>query len=287
VVKKAVFVVAGYGTRFLPVTKAIPKEMLPIINIPILHYVLKEAVDSGITDILFVTSRNKKSIEDYIDENPELNHVLEKNNKLELLEETRKLLKNINSSFVRQPEPLGTADAVLRAEKFVNNDPFLVFYPDDVFSYDISPARQLINIHNNTGGSVIALNEISLEKVSSYGVVVPGTIDEEKVEILGFKEKPPVDQAPSNLCVLGRYLLTPEIFTCLKNIYPSLNGEYYITDGLQNLICKEKIYGKVVKAEHFDTGDKIGYLKANIYFAFKDEKIKNEISVFLSKLIKE
>jgi UTP--glucose-1-phosphate uridylyltransferase len=284
-VKKAVFVVAGYGTRFLPVTKTIPKEMLPIINIPIIHYVLKEAVDAGITDFLFITSRNKKAIEDYLDENPELNKVLERNNKLVLLEETKDLLKNIKISFVRQPGPLGTGDAVLRAEEFVGNDPFIVFYPDDVFSYQTPPAKQLIDIYKNTLSSVIALKEVSLDKVSSYGVVVPGQRDDEKIEIKGFKEKPPIEDAPSNLSVMGRYLLTPTIFECLKKIKINPNGEYYITDGLEELISKERMYGKVIKAEHFDTGEKAGYLKANIFFALQDEKLKSEIIDFTNQAI--
>ncbi len=284
-VRKAVIPAAGFGTRFLPATKSMPKEMLPIIDRPAIHYAVEEAVRAGITDIIFITGRGKNAIEDYFDHSYELEHTLELRGKTEVLKEVQQVSDMANIVYIRQKEPLGLGHAVLRAKDLVGDEPFAVILPDD-FLYGEKPTiGEMVRVFEETGKSVILTEEVPEERVSSYGVVEPesGT-DGEYFNLKGIVEKPDIKEAPSNHAVVGRYVLKPEIFNYLENTKPGKGNEIQLTDAIIELIKDDGMVSYKMQNEHYDTGDKLGFLKATVCMALKHEKLNGEFKKFLHSI---
>jgi len=269
VIRKAVFPAAGLGTRFLPATKAQPKEMLPLVDKPIIQYGVEEAVASGIDNIILVTGRGKNAIEDHFDVSIELETFLEARGKKDLLEEVRKISNLINFSYVRQGEPLGLGHAVLVTRPLVGDEPFAVILGDDVIDADPPAVRQMIDVFNDVEGPVLAIEEVPPETVSSYGIIDAEEIKPGVYRIRDMVEKPPVKEAPSNLAIIGRYVLTPDIFTSLETTGKDRTGEIQLTNGLRHLLKSRPIYGCKIDGVRHDTGNKLGFLKAVVYFALR------------------
>ena len=273
-VRKAVFPAAGLGTRFLPATKAQPKEMLPLVDKPLIQYGVEESIQSGISNVIIVTGRGKSSIEDHFYVSFEMEHLLESKHKMDLLKIVRDTSNLADICYVRQKEALGLGHAVLRASELVGNEPFAVVLSDDIIDAEIPCLRQLIDIHDFFGASVVALMEVPKEQISNYGVV-----DAEPVDHLGAKdrlyrirnlvEKPKAEDAPSNLAIIGRYVLVPEIFQSLRMIEPGAGGEIQLTDGLKHLLRNRPIYGLRFEGKRYDAGDKLGFLQATVEFALR------------------
>jgi UTP--glucose-1-phosphate uridylyltransferase len=269
VIRKAVFPVAGLGTRFLPATKAQPKEMLPLVDKPIIQYGVEEAVASGIDNIILVTGRGKNAIEDHFDVSVELETFLEARGKTEQLEEIRKISGLINFSYVRQGEPLGLGHAVLVTKALVGDEPFAVILGDDVIDADPPAMRQMIDVFEELGGPVLAVERVPKEDVSAYGIIDAEEIRDGVYRIRDMVEKPPRDEAPSDLAIIGRYILTPDIFPALEATASDRTGEIQLTNGLRRLLKERPIYGCRVDGVRHDTGNKLGFLKAVVYFALR------------------
>ena len=269
VIRKAVFPAAGLGTRFLPATKAQPKEMLPLVDKPIIQYGVEEAVASGIDNIILVTGRGKNAIEDHFDVSVELESFLEARGKKEQLDEIRKISNLINFSYVRQGEPLGLGHAVLVTRNLVGDEPFVVILADDVIDGDPPAMKQMIDVFNEVGGPVLAIERVPRETVSSYGIIDAEEIKPGVYKIRDLVEKPPIEEAPSDLAIIGRYVLTPDIFPALETIGKDRGGEIQLTNGLRQLLKSRPIYGCEIKGVRHDTGNKLGFLKAVVYFALR------------------
>ena len=269
VIRKAVFPAAGLGTRFLPATKAQPKEMLPLVDKPIIQYGVEEAVASGIDNIILVTGRGKNAIEDHFDVSIELETFLEARGKKDLLEEIRKISNLINFSYVRQGEPLGLGHAVLVTRALVGDEPFAVILGDDVIDANPPAVKQMIDVFNEVEGPVLAIEEVPRDTVSSYGIIDAEEIKPGVFRIRDMVEKPPVKEAPSNLAIIGRYVLTPDIFTSLETTAKDRTGEIQLTNGLRHLLKSRPIYGCKIDGVRHDTGNKLGFLKAVVYFALR------------------
>jgi UTP--glucose-1-phosphate uridylyltransferase len=284
-VRKAVFPAAGLGTRFLPATKAQPKEMMPLVDTPIIQYGVEEALASGCEQIIIVTGRGKSAIEDHFDISYELEKTLEERDKTDLLAAIRKISKMVDIAYVRQKEAKGLGHAVLMARELVGDEPFAVILPDDVIDAKVPCLKQMLQIYNETGYSVIATQEVERKSVSSYGVLdakpVPGKWNGRLYQIRNLVEKPTPKAAPSNLAIIGRYVLTPAIFEMLGKTKPGSGGELQLTDGLKNLLTKEKIYGYTFEGKRHDTGDKMGFLKATVEFALKRKDLGGEFREYL------
>lgn len=288
-VRKAVFPAAGLGTRFLPATKAQPKEMLPLVDKPLIQYGVEEAIHSGIQNIFIVTGRGKSAIEDHFDVSFELEQSLESRGKKELLSVVRSVSDMINVAYVRQKEALGLGHAVLRTRELMGTEPFAVILSDDVIDAEVPCLRQLLDVYEFYGASVVALMEVPQEAISAYGVV-----DAEPVAHNGGKdrlfrvrnmvEKPKASEAPSNLAIIGRYVLTPEIFDSLEAIGPGTGGEIQLTDGLKHLLRNRPIYGYRFEGTRYDAGDKLGFLKATVEFALKRYDLGGEFREYLKSL---
>ncbi len=287
-VTKAVIPAAGYGTRFLPATKAIPKEMLPIVDIPAIQYVVEECVASGITDILIITTRGKSSIENHFDKSVELENQLKKAKKTEFLKKVQRISKLANIQYVRQKEMLGSGWAIHYAKSFVENDPFLVLFPDDIMynSGDQKPvAGQLIEAYQKTGKSILGVGRIEGEEIRKYGVVVPGRSEGKYTEVKGIIEKPQAPEPiPSQLTSLGRYLLTPDIMKILEKTPKSASGEIYLTDALTTQSKTNGVIAYEFDAKRYDTGDKFGFITAQIEYALRNEELKDKVSNYLKNL---
>jgi UTP--glucose-1-phosphate uridylyltransferase len=270
-VRKAVFPAAGLGTRFLPATKAQPKEMLPLVDKPIIQYGVEEALASGINNMILVTGRGKNAIEDHFDVSVELETFLESRGKTELLAEIRKISNLINFSYVRQGEPLGLGHAVLVTRMLVGNEPFAVILGDDVIDADPPALQQMIDVFHEVEGPVLAIEEVPRENVSSYGIIDAEEVRPGVYRIRDLVEKPPLEQAPSNLAIIGRYILTPDIFPALEETAKvrDRTGEIQLTNGLRRLLKQRPIYGCKVNGVRHDTGNKLGFLKAVVYFALR------------------
>lgn len=275
-VRKAVFPAAGLGTRFLPATKAQPKEMLPLVDKPIIQYGVEEALSSGCDQIIIVTGRGKSAIEDHFDVSYELEKQLEEKNKHDLLAIVRRISDMIHVSYTRQKEALGLGHAVLVAKELVGNEPFAVLLADDVVDAKTPCLKQMIDIFDDVQCSIIATQIVEGAAISAYGVLdatpVPG-YDGRLFEIKNLVEKPRPEEAPSNQAIIGRYILTPRVFECLEKITPGAIGELQLTDGLRQLLKYEKIYGFQFEGKRHDTGDKLGFLKATVEFALKREDL--------------
>ena len=281
-IKKAVFPVAGLGTRFLPATKANPKEMLPIVDKPLIQYAVEEAIQSGITELIFVTGRNKRSIEDHFDKNIELEASLIASNKNLLLESIRSIIpSHVKCIYTRQSEPLGLGHAVLQAKTIINDEPFAVLLADDLTDAHTPVLKQLILQHQKEQSSVIAIEDIPKEKTVQYGIVGVGDSKNNLYKINSIVEKPQPIDAPSSLGVIGRYVFNPEIFDCLEKIKPGKGGEIQLTDAIQMLLSQQAIFAYLFEGKRYDCGDKLGFIKANIEFSKKHPEIGKEFTEFL------
>lgn len=278
-ISKCVFPVAGLGTRFLPVTKELAKEMLPLVNRPIISYGVEEAIASGCSEIIMITGRAKRSIENYFDRSFELEELLKSRGKTELYEMMIKISNMAEILFIRQREPLGLGHAVLCAEPVCGNEFFGVALPDDVFINESDPVlAQLIKVHERMGGSVIALEEVAPENVSRYGIVKSQFEIENGIhKIIDMVEKPDVNDAPSNLAIMGRYILSPDIFEILKDQQAGTGGEIQLTDALKTLCAQEPVWGFVYKGRRFDCGTQKGWLAANVQLALEDPELRDVI----------
>lgn len=285
-ITKAVIPAAGLGTRFLPATKACPKEMLPIVDKPTIQYIIEEALASGITDILIISGRNKRSIEDHFDRSPELEMNLEEGGKDELLQMVKNIA-NVNIHYVRQKEPKGLGNAILCAKAFVGNEPFAVLLGDDVVYNEEYPClKQLMDVYDVKGGSVLGCQTVPLEKVSAYGIVASeATADERIFKVNDMVEKPAIDEAPSRLAVLGRYVITPEIFEILENTAPGRGGEIQLTDALKVLAQHQDMYAYDFIGKRYDVGDKFGYLQATVEYALRRDDLKDKFVAYLKNLV--
>jgi UTP--glucose-1-phosphate uridylyltransferase len=284
IIRKAVFPAAGLGTRFLPATKAQPKEMLPLVDKPIIQYGVEEAVASGIDNIILVTGRGKNAIEDHFDVSVELETFLEARGKKEQLLEIRKISNLINFSYVRQGEPLGLGHAVLTTKALVGDEPFAVILGDDVIDAEPPAIRQMIDVFNEVDGPVLAIERVPKSTVSSYGIIDGVEIRPGVYEIKDLVEKPPVDEAPSDLAIIGRYVLTPDIFPALEKIGKDRTGEIQLTNGLRHLLKSRPIYGCRIDGVRHDTGNKLGFLKAVVYFALRNPDLAEDFREYLRSI---
>ncbi len=285
VIKKAVFPVAGLGTRFLPATKANPKEMLPIVDKPLIQYAVEEAIQSGITELIFVTGRNKRSIEDHFDKNIELEASLIASNKNLLLESIRSIIpSHVKCIYTRQSEPLGLGHAVLQAKTIINDEPFAVLLADDLTDAHTPVLKQLIMQYQKEQSSVIAIEDIPKEKTVQYGIVDVGDSKNNLYKINSIVEKPQPKDAPSTLGVIGRYVFNAEIFDCLEKIKPGKGGEIQLTDAIQMLLGQQAIFAYLFDGKRYDCGDKLGFIKANIEFSKKHPEIGKEFTAFLKSV---
>lgn len=281
-ITKAVIPAAGFGTRFLPATKAMPKEMLPIIDTPTLQYIVKEAVDSGITDILIIIGKNKKCIEDHFDRSVELEDLLVKGGKSRELKMVRDIADMAHIYYVRQKEMNGSGNAILEAEAFVGNEPFAVMFGDDLIYNESKPClKQLIDAYETTGKSIVGVQEVPREEAPKYGIIVPGRTKGRYTEMNGIVEKPSIDELPSTYAGLGRYILKPEIFDIIKRSKPHANGEVYITDAILETIDIDGVYAYDFEGRRYDIGDKEGYLEATVEYALRDEKLREGFVKYL------
>jgi UTP--glucose-1-phosphate uridylyltransferase len=280
-VRKAVFPAAGLGTRFLPATKAQPKEMLPLVDKPIIQYGVEEALAAGVANIILVTGRGKNAIEDHFDVSVELETFLEARGKTDLLAEIRKISNLINFSYVRQGEPLGLGHAVLVTKALVGDEPFAVILGDDVIDATPPALRQMIDVFEEVEGPVLAVERVPREDVSSYGIIDAEEIRPGVFRIKDMVEKPPVHEAPSDLAIIGRYILTPDIFPALETIGKDRTGEIQLTNGLRQLLKSRDIYGCQVDGVRHDTGNKLGFLKAVVYFALRRPDLADQFREYL------
>ncbi len=285
-IRKVVIPVAGYGTRFLPFTKAMPKEMLPIIDQPVIQYVVEEAIAAGVTDVILVTSHTKRPVEDHFDQNPELESWLKKQGKDDLLEQVQAISKMANFIYVRQKGPYGNAIPVLNASHLIGNEPFAVLWGDELFLNKERPRlRQMFDVYEEFGGPVLGLLKTDEEGTKKFGIVDP--IKELRpgiCEVRSIVEKPGPELAPSRLAAIGAYVLTPDIFEEIQNVKPGKGGEYYLPDAIQALIGKRSVYGCEVEGQYFDTGSKIGWLKANLAMALQRPDLAQETRKMLQSL---
>ncbi|MEM7819778.1 MAG: UTP--glucose-1-phosphate uridylyltransferase GalU [Candidatus Aenigmatarchaeota archaeon] len=281
---KAVIPAAGLGTRFLPATKAQPKEMLPIVDKPAIQYVVEEAVSSGIDDIIIITGRGKRSIEDHFDKSPELENMLKNSNIKKKLDEIKELLENVDIHYIRQQEPLGLGHAIYCAKKHINNEPFAVLLGDDILESEIPVTKQLIELNKKYNSSVIAVEEVPKNKISFYGIIKYEKIEDSVFLISDLIEKPKIEEAPSNFGIIGRYVLMPEIFDCIEKTKPGINNEIQLTDALKLLKNLQKIYAYKFNGKRFDIGNKEDYIKTVIYFSLKHSEIRNEIINYVNSV---
>jgi UTP--glucose-1-phosphate uridylyltransferase len=286
-VTKAVIPAAGLGTRFLPATKAQPKEMLPVVDKPAIQYVVEEAVRAGIDDILIITGRGKRSLEDHFDRNFELEYYLEQRGKIHDLGEIQALAEIADIHYVRQGEPLGLGHAVSVARKHVGDNPFVVMLGDDIMDRRCTVLADMIATFEQHGRSVVALSEFPLEEISAYGVVRPEPVSDHLVRVLDIVEKPQPSAAPSNLAVMGRYVFTPEIFQALEQVKPGHGGEIQLTDAIALLLREQEVYGYVFGEGRYDIGKKLDYLRATVELAIDREDLGPEFRAFLVELVRK
>ena len=280
-VRKAIIPAAGLGTRFLPATKSQPKEMLPIVDKPTLQYIIEEAIESGIEEILIVTGRSKKSIEDHFDRSVELELELEQKGKTEMLKMVQDISNMVNIHYIRQKEPKGLGHAIYCAKSFIGNEPFAVLLGDDIVDAKVPCLKQLINTYDEYKTTVLGVQEVAKEDTDKYGILDVKHIEDRVYKVKDMVEKPSVEEAPSNIAILGRYIITPEIFNILENQEPGKGGEIQLTDALQTLATKEAIYAYNFEGRRYDVGDKLGFLEATVDFALKRPELRDEFMEFL------
>ncbi|NYE57683.1 UTP--glucose-1-phosphate uridylyltransferase GalU [Carboxydothermus ferrireducens] len=286
-IKKAIIPAAGLGVRFLPATKAQPKEMLPIVDKPTIQYIVEEAVASGIEDILIVTGKNKRAIEDHFDKSPELEMYLEKRGKEDLLEIVRSIGNMVDIHYVRQKEPLGLGHAIYCARKFIGNEPFAVLLGDDLMKARTPVLKQMIDLYEKVEASIVAVQAVEPREVSKYGIIKAEEVGERLYRVYDLVEKPKPEEAPSNLAVMGRYIIEPEIFEFLEKTPPGAGGEIQLTDALRMLCQVKPIYGYVYEGLRYDVGDKLGFLKATVEFALDREELASGFKAYLKELVEK
>ena len=281
-VRKAIIPAAGLGTRFLPATKAQPKEMLPIVDKPTIQYIIEEAVASGIEEILIITGRNKKSIEDHFDKSVELEMELEKAGKQEMLELVRGISDMVDIHYIRQKEPRGLGHAIHCAKSFVGNEPFAVMLGDDVVDSEVPCLKQLIDCFNEYKTTILGVQNVAPENVDKYGIVDGIHIEDRVYKVKRLVEKPAIEESPSNVAILGRYIITPQIFEILENTKPGKGNEIQLTDALETLIRNEAMYAYDFEGRRYDVGDKLGFLQATVEFALKREELREDFIEYLN-----
>lgn len=285
-IHKAVIPAAGFGTRFLPATKATPKEMLPIVDKPTIQYIVEEALQSGIEEILIISGHAKRAIEDHFDTNPGLEMHLESHGQESLLKMVRSI-SEINIHYIRQKHMRGLGDAILCARSFIDDEPFAVLLGDDVVYNETNPAlRQMIDIYNDLGATILGCQEVPLEKVSSYGIVAGVPVEGKNVlRVTNMIEKPSVEEAPSRTAVLGRYIITPDVFEVLARTEPGKGGEIQLTDAIQTMASREAVYAYCFKGKRYDVGDKLGFLKATVEYALRRPDLGEPFRQYLTDLM--
>ena len=284
-IRKAIIPAAGLGTRFLPVTKAQPKEMLPIVDKPTIQYIIEEAIASGIEEILIITGRNKKCIEDHFDKSLELEMQLEKSGKDELLDLVRSISDMVDIHYIRQKEPKGLGHAIYCAKTFVGNEPFAVLLGDDIVYNEDKPClKQLMNCYNEYNTSILGVQTVPEADLSKYGIVNGIHIEDRVYKVKGLIEKPSIEEAPTNVAILGRYIITPKIFEILENTKPGKGGEIQLTDALCTLMNYEAMYAYDFKGTRYDVGDKLGFLKATVEYALRMPELKESFTAYLKHI---
>ncbi len=283
-IRKAIIPAAGLGTRFLPATKAQPKEMLPIVDKPTIQYIVEEAIDSGIEDILIITGRNKRAIEDHFDKSVELELVLQQKGKKELLSLVQDISNIVNIHYIRQKEPKGLGHAIYCAKSFIGNEPFAVLLGDDIVDGKPPCLKQMIEKYNQYKTTVLGVQEIPKEDVNKYGIIKGNLIEDRIYKVKDLVEKPSAKETPSNIAILGRYIINPEIFSILEDTKPGSGGEIQLTDALKVLAQREAMYAYNFKGKRYDVGDKLGFLQATVEFALKRENLGEEFLKYLTKI---
>ena len=286
-VKKAIIPAAGLGTRFLPATKAMPKEMLPIVDKPTIQYIVEEAVESGIEDIIIVTGKGKRAIEDHFDHSFELEHNLFEKGKFELLDEVQKSSKLVDIHYIRQKEPKGLGHAIWCARKFIGNEPFAVLLGDDIVKADKPCLKQMIEQYERHNSSIIGVQHVEDDEVSRYGIVDGKIMGERFYSVNSLVEKPKKEEAPSNLAILGRYILSPKVFEILSNQKPGAGGEIQLTDAIAELNKYEAVYAYDFEGIRYDVGEKMGFIKTTIEFALQRPDLKNDLLDYLSTVMEK
>ncbi|MED4406807.1 UTP--glucose-1-phosphate uridylyltransferase GalU [Heyndrickxia coagulans] len=286
-VRKAIIPAAGLGTRFLPATKAMPKEMLPIVDKPTIQYIVEEAVESGIEDIIIVTGKGKRAIEDHFDNAWELEQNLAEKGKFDLLDKVRYSSNLANIHYIRQKEPLGLGHAVWCARNFIGDEPFAVLLGDDIVQNDPPCLKQLIDQYEETRSSVIGVQQVPEEETHRYGIIAPASKEGRRYQVDKFVEKPKQGTAPSNLAIIGRYLLTPEIFMFLDKQEKGAGGEIQLTDAIQQLNQIQRVFAYQFEGKRYDVGEKLGFVKTTIEFALQDENMKDELQTFIKEIMTE
>lgn len=288
-VRKAIIPAAGLGTRFMPVTKAMPKEMLPIVDKPTIQFIVEEAKKSGIEDILIVTGKNKRPIEDHFDSNPELEQNLQEKGKTGLLKMSQEITHlGINIYYTRQPYPAGLGDAIARGRSFVGNEPFVVMLGDDLMMDKVPLTKQLIDRYNETSASTIAVMPVPHKEVYKYGIIEPDTeIKPGLINVKSFVEKPAIDQAPSDYAIIGRYLLTPDIFPILAEQKPDKSGEIQLTDAINTMNKNQRVLAHVFNGDRYDVGNKLSYLETSIIYGLKHPETKDALREYIINLGKK
>ena len=286
-VKKAIIPAAGLGTRFLPATKSQPKEMLPIVDKPTLQYIIEEAIESGIEEILIITGRNKKSIEDHFDKSVELELELEQKGKKEMLEMVRDISNMVNIHYIRQKEPKGLGHAIHCAKSFIGDEPFAVLLGDDIVDADTPCLKQLINTYDEYKTTILGVQEVAKEDTDKYGILDVKHIEDRVYKVKDMVEKPSVESAPSNIAILGRYIINPSIFEILENQEPGKGGEIQLTDALKTLSTQEAIYAYNFEGRRYDVGDKFGFLGATIDFALKRDGLREDLLNYMKDIVEK
>ena len=286
-VRKAIIPAAGLGTRFLPATKSQPKEMLPIVDKPTLQYIIEEAIESGIEEILIVTGRSKKSIEDHFDRSVELELELEQKGKTEMLKMVQDISNMVNIHYIRQKEPKGLGHAIYCAKSFIGNEPFAVLLGDDIVDSEKPCLKQLIEAYNEYKTSILGVQEVDKQDTDKYGILDAKYIENRVYKVKDMIEKPKVEEAPSNIAILGRYIITPDIFDILENQEPGKSGEIQLTDALKTLATHEAIYAYNFEGKRYDVGDKLGFLEATVDFALKRPELRDQFMEFLNTKTKK
>jgi len=286
-INKAVIPLGGLGTRLLPITKSQPKEMLPVYDRPAIHFAVEEGKNSGIENFLFITGRGKESIENYFDYSFELEERLKKDKKLKYFKKIQEIYNLGKFFYIRQKEPKGLGDAIYLSKNFVNDEPFIVILADDIFIYKEPPIKKLIEIYYKYNGIIVGIKRVPIDKVEKYGIINGEKIENNLYKVYDLIEKPKRENSPSNLAIIGRYILLPEIFNVLKNLKPGKNNEIQLTDAIKELIGNVPIYGFEINDKHFDIGDKLDFILANVYFASLDKEIKKDLLNQIEDLIKK
>jgi len=286
-VRKAIIPAAGLGTRFLPATKAQPKEMLPIVDKPTIQFIVEEACASGIEDIIIVTGRSKRAIEDHFDKSYELESELQKNHKEELLHLVQDISNMANIHYIRQKEPRGLGHAIYCAKSFVGNEPFAVLLGDDIVDAEVPCLKQMIEVFNEYKTTILGVQKVPDEDVSKYGIVNCKHVEDRVYKVKDLVEKPSKEEAPSNIAILGRYIITPKIFECLENTAPGAGGEIQLTDALKQLASQEAMYAYDFIGRRYDVGNKMGFLEATVEYALKRKDLRDEFKAYLQRILKE